>query len=127
MSVFSIAQAVCSVPNIGASIKIVLLLNAHQLLMLSAETLIYFKQKLFLSAIFYNKRDTFKFIIYSFNSTRINLIFNFSPLNYNSDLCQKSNYYLHYINCPDFVVVCVCFVRFFRFFPFFIFFTQLTL
>jgi hypothetical protein len=57
---------VCSVSAL--QLKIVFLLDAHQLLMLSAGTLIYLIQKLFLSVIFYNNCGTF--YVLDINSTQ---------------------------------------------------------
>jgi hypothetical protein len=58
----------------------VVVLDMHQLRMLSAGILTYLKQKLFLSVILYHNHSAFQFIS-NFYSVLIYIFFSFSPLN----------------------------------------------
>jgi hypothetical protein len=80
--------------NFSPSIRTVLLLDAHQLLMLSAGTLMYLKQILFPLVIFYNNCGTIH--ILDINYIQYKLIYIFFPFLTSSTqhwlMCYHSNY-----------------------------------
>jgi hypothetical protein len=94
-SPYSVLQRLfCSISAL--QLKTVLLLDAHQLLMLSAGTLMHLKQILFPLVIFYNKCGTIH--ILDINYIRYKFIYIFVPFLTSSTQHWRMCYHLNYIN-----------------------------
>jgi hypothetical protein len=95
------------------------MVDEHRLLMLIAETLIYLKQKLFLSVKHCNNCGTF--CLLDINSIQYKFIYTFFPFSALTTLTcviELQLSFIYDINCPNLVsclFVCICFACFFSF------------